>query len=276
MSLYPQTETRPEDWRTRRADTSCWLVIPRHPSSLADNPRAFLERILLDDVGRIRPQFDLDNTSDDAMEGAHDSPVRLPVDEKIGIETATPGSAQLDDYAKKANDISPPISVKEKPSNPRKRKLPEPVFATALLEFEDVDIADHLPSQQTLIKLVEYFCTSFHHWIPYLHKQRLCDTVSGLRSETRSDLVLHALVAVTLRHMDQQSIGLEDDEILRQTKISRFIVGTLALRTMSLESLQALILIVFDYVSTHKGKGPMYLCLTECSSAMVTSQKHGR
>ena len=191
------------------------------------------------------------------MEGTHDSPVRPSVDAKISLETATPASAQLDDHARKDIKVPPPTSINEKQSNPRKRKLTESVFATALLEFEDVDIADHLPSQPLLIKLVEYFCTSFHHWIPYLHKQRLCDTVADLRSEARSDLVLHALVAATLRHMDPQSVCLEGDEILRQTKISRFIVETLALRTMSLESLQALILIVFDYVSIQTRKVPI-------------------
>ncbi|KAJ4295528.1 hypothetical protein N0V90_007541 [Kalmusia sp. IMI 367209] len=128
-------------------------------------------------------------------------------------------------------------------------KLEAPAFATAILELENVEIADYLPSQPLLIKVAEYFCTSFHHWIPYVHKQRLCDTVTGARLEGRSDLVLHALVAVTLRHMDQQVTYMDHDEILHQTKISRFIVETLALRNMSLESLQALIMIVFDYLN---------------------------
>ncbi|KAL1594598.1 hypothetical protein SLS60_010359 [Paraconiothyrium brasiliense] len=49
--------------------------------------------------------------------------------------------------------------------------------------------------------------------------------------------------------MDRQVICMDEDEVVRQTKISRFIVETLALKNMSIDSLQALILIVFDYLS---------------------------
>lgn len=207
----------------------------------------------MDDVGRIRSEFDIDNRSNGVEEDAYETPFnRLPAEQKINLDATTPSTSHLEDQAKSAVVLPPslpPPQAAARYSNPRKRKLADSVFATSLLELENVDIAEHLPSQRLLVSLVEYFCTSFHHWIPYLHKKRLCDTVTGTRLEARSDLVLHALVAVTLRHMDRQSLDMEEDEILRQTKISRFIVETLALRTMSLESLQALVMIVFDRVS---------------------------
>jgi hypothetical protein len=210
--------------------------------------KAFLERVLLDEMGRIRPQFDTDEDTIGHTGRVQDDIVnRNPRDRRTSTDATTPGTIQLDENIQEA-DVPRQPSVDERMPNPRKRKLEEPIFATALLELEDVEIADHLPSQPLLVKVAEYFCTSFHHWIPYMHKQRLCDTVIGTRAESRSDLVLHALVAVTLRHMDRQVICMDEDDILRQTKVSRFVVETLALKNMSIESLQALILIVFDYV----------------------------
>lgn len=146
---------------------------------------------------------------------------------------------------------SPPLRSEARGSDSRKRKFRSPVLGSALLEFEASDIANYLPSHSLLAKLAKYFCTSFHHWIPYLHKQRLCDSVTGTRPKGRSDLLLHALVAVTLRHLDEKITFLDEDEIQNQTKLSRFIVETSALQEMSLESLQALIMIIFDHVSVH-------------------------
>lgn len=210
---------------------------------------AFLEQILLDELGRIRPQFDNDEDTNgyesEAKEGVMN---RRMTDHKTTNETTTPMTVQPDENTQETG-VQPQSPVEERKPNPRKRKLEKSIFATALLDFENIDIADHLPSQPLLVKVAEFFCTSFHHWIPYLHKQRLCDTVKGTGVGSRSDLVLHGLVAVTFRHMDRQVICMDEDEILRQTKISRFIVETLAMKSMSIESLQALILIIFDYVS---------------------------
>ncbi|KAF2449125.1 hypothetical protein P171DRAFT_404127 [Karstenula rhodostoma CBS 690.94] len=214
---------------------------------------AFLEQILLDEVGHIRSQFNIDENANRNAGRAQDGIAnRRPTHHRTSTDVTTPGTVQLNDNIQETN-FQPQPAVEERPPNPRKRKLEEPVFATALLELEGIEIADHLPSKPLLVKTAEYFCISFHHWIPYLHKQRLCDTAMGTRDEFRSDLVLHGLVAVSLRHMDRQVICMDEDEVLRQTKVSRFIVETLAMKSMSIESLQALILIIFDYLSDGDG-----------------------
>jgi hypothetical protein len=131
----------------------------------------------------------------------------------------------------------------------RKRKLDQPYTGSSLLELEMIETSDHLPSQPLLEKLVDYFCVSFHHWIPYLHKQKLQNIVHSGSRNPQLDLVLHALVVATLRHVNQNVSFLDEDQIAHQTRISRYIVETFAMRNVSLESLQALIMIVFDYVS---------------------------
>jgi hypothetical protein len=133
--------------------------------------------------------------------------------------------------------------------NPRKRKLEQASSPNSLLDLELEDIFDYLPSQPLLLKLVDHFCVTFHHWIPYLHKQRLRNKVCNLTRDPQLSLVLHALVAATLRHLKQDVTFMDKDQILHQTRVSRFIVETFALKDVSLESLRALIIIVFDYVS---------------------------
>lgn len=148
--------------------------------------------------------------------------------------------------------ISASVSTQENETtiNALKRKYDGPDAERWLFATEDIDLAQHLPPQPLLLKVVDFFTTSFHHWIPYLHKQRLRNKVSEGICSSGLLLVLHALVAVTLRHMDPNVLFLDDDQIRRQCSISRIIVETHAVRSVSVESLQALIFIVFDYVRT--------------------------
>ncbi|KAJ4359448.1 uncharacterized protein N0V89_000001 [Didymosphaeria variabile] len=122
---------------------------------------AFLEQILLDEVGRIRPQFDIDE--DEITNGhagkAHEATVNRRMTEHR-ISTDGTMNERIHETT-----TTPKQPLEERVLNPRKRKLEEPLFATALLDFENVEIADHLPSQPSLVKIAEYFCTSFHHWI---------------------------------------------------------------------------------------------------------------
>lgn len=145
-------------------------------------------------------------------------------------------------------NISPPESSRVS-INPLKRKIAQPLADDWLFTLEETDIAHHLPSQPLLAKIADFFCISFHHWIPYIHKARLQTRVREGVRYAGFDLVLHALVAVVLRHMDPSEVFLDPDQVRQQIKVSRMIVETYAIREVSIESLQALIFIVFDYVS---------------------------
>ena len=133
--------------------------------------------------------------------------------------------------------------------NPLKRRHDTPVPENWFFPFEDMDIAQHLPSQPLLEKLVDFFCISFHHWIPYIHKKRIQTRVQQGSQEPGLVLVLHALVAVALRHMEPSVLFLDDDQIRQQIRVSRMIVETHAMRNVTIESLQALIFLVFDLLN---------------------------
>ena len=130
-----------------------------------------------------------------------------------------------------------------------KRKNTAPLLDNWLFPSGDIDIAQHLPSQPLLEKLVDFFCISFHHWIPYIHKKRIQTRVRQGSQDPGLVLVLHALVAVGLRHMDPSVLFLDQDQILQQIQVSRMIVETHAMRNVTIESLQALIFLVFDLLN---------------------------
>jgi hypothetical protein len=135
-------------------------------------------------------------------------------------------------------------------SNPLKRKFNGAYSESWLLTSDDFDLSQHLPDQPLLAKIAEFFCVSFHHWIPYIHKQRLQTRVREGPRDAGFVLFLHALVAVALRHMSPNTVLLDKDQVQQQIVTSQSIVEVQSIRHVSVESLQALILIVFDHVST--------------------------
>ncbi|KAH7384535.1 hypothetical protein BKA66DRAFT_80189 [Pyrenochaeta sp. MPI-SDFR-AT-0127] len=213
---------------------------------------AFLEQILLDEAGNVRPQYlESDGAAHNGRgfysENGGGEEENLPQVE--GQTTNRANAPSEEQYLSYAVPETPKSQEQERPiSNPLKRKVVQPLSEGLHCSLEGIDIAQHLPPQPLLEKVVDFFCISFHHWIPYIHKQRLQKRVREC-PRTGLDLVLHALVAVSLRHMDPNVLFLDNDQILQQTSISRLIVETYSIRSVSVESLQALIFIVFDLLN---------------------------
>ncbi|KAF2830408.1 hypothetical protein CC86DRAFT_283479 [Ophiobolus disseminans] len=210
---------------------------------------AFLEKILLDDSGNIKPQYEdgretnghfHTNNADRETENIG------PTNQREDVEDDSPycqPPENLEEFQANAQERQTSAQ------NPLKRKLSHVHVETSFLDLHDTDPSQYLPSQSVLAKVADFFCVSFHHWVPYIHKQRLQTRVREGRRGVGFDLVLHALVAVVLRHMNPHTLSLHDDDIKQQTRVSRLIVETNATRILSVESLQALILIVFDHLN---------------------------
>jgi hypothetical protein len=213
---------------------------------------AFLERILLDDAGNIRPRYRDDDAATNGHTVAHAGPDTVKespaprVEEPPQCVAPTP---KFNHIQQSTEDRSTGLEEESGAINPLKRRHEMPIAESWLLPFEDVDIAQYLPSQPLLEKIADFFCISFHHWIPYIHKARLQTRVRQGCQDPGHVLVLHALVAVALRHMDHNVIYLDNDQIVQQTRVSRMIVETHAMRNVTIESLQALIFLVFDLLN---------------------------
>jgi hypothetical protein len=210
---------------------------------------AFLEQILLDDDGNIRPQYSEEAVSNRNLPNGN-------VQHSVG-NAAVPhqeGNRTIDDVHDQWPSDQPdtPHNEQEEPSrasNPLKRKFSGAYSESWLLPSDDFDLSQHLPDQPILAKIAEFFCVSFHHWRPYLHKQRLQTRVREGPRDAGFELFLHALVAVALRHMSPNTVLLDKDQVRKQIAISQSIVEVQSIRHVSVESLQALILVVFDHVS---------------------------
>ncbi|KAF2007162.1 hypothetical protein P154DRAFT_592344 [Amniculicola lignicola CBS 123094] len=220
---------------------------------------AFLEQIILDAQGNPRQQFDTGgrigsarHNSSIQSEDNRDSTLQDRYDREtstIADPTPSTGSA-----FETGHDVGTPRNDIENQNGARKRKRLQPNLPSLTFDLDTINFAEHLPPLPLLLKLVNYFCVSFHHWIPYLHKQRLRNSVCSNPRPKDLDLVLHALTAATLRRIDRNTVFLDEDQVDHQVRTSRFIVETFAVKDVSLQSLRALIIIVFDYLNDGQSK----------------------
>jgi hypothetical protein len=110
------------------------------------------------------------------------------------------------------------------------------------------DLLQTLPSPQILIRVVDYYCVSLHHWMPYLHKARCQDAVRKTEIDPDFLPILHALVAVVLPRMSTAAQYPDHDEMHRQVGRSRHLALQYSMSHANLQSLQALLLLVFEQV----------------------------
>ncbi|KAF1940592.1 hypothetical protein EJ02DRAFT_445373 [Clathrospora elynae] len=231
--------------------TDCVYTAKQKPGLKPGAVEALGRRIILDDTGIVRARF----KDDDAPDHGHtfhrentyaDKQAMHRVEEIVQYADSALGHQDLHDMEERISRATKKDSVA---TNPLKRKLETPMAESWLSASEAVDISQHLPPQPVLEKVAAFFCVSFHHWIPYLHKQRLQTRVREGAHDAGLALVLHALVAVCLRHMEPNVLFLDVDELCQQSRVSRMIVETHAIRNVTIESLQALILLVFDLLN---------------------------
>jgi hypothetical protein len=83
-----------------------------------------------------------------------------------------------------------------------------------------------------------------------VHQPTFEGRLKNLEHEEKNLVVLvHAMVCVTLKHMGLDEIGIEESERHSQIRISRDMVMRMAIVDLSVESLQAMIIIASDRVS---------------------------
>lgn len=205
---------------------------------------------MLDEAGSVRPQFS-ENVGTNRGSPTEVTKSRTESSaEQQQTNTPTESAVPPQQHDLRQTQVSSSNQNTDNP-NPLKRKFEPSRAEVLLLELDDIDVSQHLPDQAILVQVVDFFCVSFHHWMPHLHKQRLQTRVRQGTRDAAFDLIIHALVAIGLRHLSPTVLFMDSDQIQKQIKISRMIVETMSMREVSTESLQALILIVFEHVSYH-------------------------
>lgn len=113
-----------------------------------------------------------------------------------------------------------------------------------------VDRQELLPRRHVLNRIVKKYFAKIHPWLPCVHQPTFESRLKNLSHDEKNLVVLvHAMVCVTLKHMKLDEIEMEESERRSQIRISRDMVMRMAIADLSVENLQAMIIIASDRVS---------------------------
>ncbi|KAH8762932.1 fungal-specific transcription factor domain-containing protein [Hyaloscypha finlandica] len=100
-----------------------------------------------------------------------------------------------------------------------------------------------LPSDEILSTTIDVFFSSTHHWIPFLHPFRFRRDIEDPHKRTKLELILHAIVYASMHRLDLDNLNIEQSDIDRQVELSRNTVILNALGSLTIENVQALIIV---------------------------------
>ncbi|KAF4941379.1 putative transcriptional regulatory protein [Colletotrichum fructicola] len=142
------------------------------------------------------------------------------------------------------------LEIVSHPHNqPRKRRRvdscgnPNIDLAFPLEDLENITTS--LPSPELLEDIINIHFNIIQPWIPILHETQFRRRVHDPEQLPRLVVVLHAMVVGALRFVDNPETRLSAQEVERRTSRSRSIVVLNAMDHLSVENLQALIIIAF-------------------------------
>lgn len=137
-------------------------------------------------------------------------------------------------------------------SQPRKRRRLDSCGNPNIdlhLPLEDlVDASSNLPPPGLLEDIVNVYFTKIQPWIPVLHETRFRARLHDAEQLPTLVVIIHAMVVAAIRLSRPQTHGLSSQETETRVQRSRSIVVLNAMDNLSVENLQALIIIAFDDV----------------------------
>ena len=183
----------------------------------------------LDDNAAQRSGRDEDCTAADSQEkGAHDILALL-----------------ARELPKCFKDSSNPTASGPDTAGSRKRRRAtedESIRGTNYNEEDETSPSPALPAPRALAAILDAYFTCIHPWIPMLHQSRLRRRLADPRERSKLDIVLHAMTLVTSRFVQHEHVTVAGPARLRT-----WVVST-AMDRMSVESLQAMIMLAFSDV----------------------------
>ncbi|KAH8201601.1 hypothetical protein TruAng_004207 [Truncatella angustata] len=117
------------------------------------------------------------------------------------------------------------------------------------LEHPLEDITDSfaaLPPPQLVEHVVDAYFTTFQPWIPIIHETHFRRRLQDRQKATRLVIILHAMIVAAMRFVDPNVLIMPRNEIEAWVRRSRNVVVVEGMELLSLESLQALIIIAFN------------------------------
>jgi hypothetical protein len=140
----------------------------------------------------------------------------------------------------------------ERPPQKRKRSLldHESLEQTWNNAKEEM-VTSALPSTRVLDRVVDAFFSIVHPWIPFLHQSRFKEQLEDPQKQPGLEIILHALVSATMKHLKEEDVGMSRSEMAREVRISRNVVMLTAMDNLTIENIQALIVVAFYDVASH-------------------------
>lgn len=117
------------------------------------------------------------------------------------------------------------------------------------LPLEDLtDAASNLPPPDLLEDVVGSYFTYIQPWIPILHETYFRARIHDTEQRPNLTVVLHAIVVAAIRFVQPEGQAFSSHDLESWAKKSRSIVLLTAMNGLSVENLQALIIIAYDDV----------------------------
>ena len=139
-------------------------------------------------------------------------------------------------------------------SRPRKRRRLDscgnPNIELDLPLKDMLNASSSLPPPELLGNIVNAYFTNIHPWIPILHETRFRARMLDPDQRPLLIVIIHAMVVAAIRFARPEAHGLSAADIEPRTTRSRSIVVLTAMDSLSVENLQALIIIAFNDVTT--------------------------
>lgn len=140
----------------------------------------------------------------------------------------------------------------ESPGRPRKRRRvdscgnPTIELTFALEDLEN--ICTNLPPPALLEDVINAYFGLIQPWIPMIHETQFRARIHDPGQLPGLVVLLHAMVVAALRFVDSAGIGLPQAELKTRATRSRNIVMLTAMDHLSVENLQALLIVAFNDV----------------------------
>lgn len=119
------------------------------------------------------------------------------------------------------------------------------------LKEDLVDITTSLPPADILEETINVYFEFVQPWIPIIHETQFRRRIHNPEELPHLVVVLHAIVTAAIRFVDP-SVAMSADQVEKVTRQSRNFVTLTAMEKLSVENLQALIILAFNDVSTPK------------------------
>ncbi|KAH8663281.1 fungal-specific transcription factor domain-containing protein [Ilyonectria robusta] len=143
-----------------------------------------------------------------------------------------------------------PNSTGPSTMRPRKRRRLDSCGNPQLeiqLPLEDLtDAASNLPPPDLLEDVVGSYFTYIQPWIPILHETYFRARIHDTEQRPNLTVVLHAIVVAAIRFVQPEGQSFSSHDLESWAKKSRSIVLLTAMNGLSVENLQALIIIAYD------------------------------